>query len=84
MMITKPKQSSENKERAMNTNEAHATATLDNGCAIELRKDADAYRWYEVKNGADTEVSGPSVDAAIETACLSWRELDEEGRIIRS
>ena len=42
--------------------------------ALELRHDHDAYRWYERATGADTEVSGPTVAAAIQAAHNSWMD----------
>lgn len=44
---------------------------------IELRKDQDAYRWYQSGDGADTEVSGETIPEAIDVAWKSWR-MDTE------
>lgn len=42
--------------------------------ALELRHDRDAYRWYERATGSDTEVSGPTVDTAIQAARNAWMD----------
>ncbi len=51
-----------------------ATITGDEGKAIRLflRRDKDAYRWYE-ESGKDTEVSGDSIEDARGAAYASWR-----------
>ena len=41
---------------------------------LELRHDRDAYRWYERGTGADTEVSGPTIDTAIQAAHNAWMD----------
>jgi hypothetical protein len=54
----------------------------DHRITIELRRDPDAYRWYESATGADTEVSAPTERDAVLAAQAAWRSWDfrvEEG-----
>ena len=39
---------------------------------IDLIKDGDRYRWVQAMGGADTEVSGKSVQEACELAVIAW------------
>ena len=39
---------------------------------IDLVRDGDRYRWVQAEDGADTEVSGKSVQEACELAFIAW------------
>jgi hypothetical protein len=48
------------------------------GVTIELQQDRDdRYRWYESATGADTEVSGRTVEEATENAASAWSDFSE-------
>ena len=53
------------------------TATIQESAStqpitLELRHDRDAYRWYERATGADTEVSGATINTALQAARDAW------------
>ena len=48
---------------------------------LELNADRDAYRWYG-ENDCDTEVSGRTVEAAIEAARSSWSAPGWDFRVV--
>lgn len=55
-----------------------------NGVAIELQHDDGIhqdgkYRWYETATGTDTEVSGRTVEEAIEVAAAAFPGFELEG-----
>lgn len=50
-----------------------ATVTMNGRTqALTLQLDGDRWRWYD-EEGEDTEVSGPTVEAAIEAGKAAWR-----------